>query len=308
MRYIYLKMEDQVDQSCFIPGIDLSFQKSYFYYTNFISPFTMLLSVWCCVSNAAVIVALLRTGVKSIRPGVLMLCSLSLTDFFRGAIVGPMNSSLRIKHLLNSQVCELYSELEETPIIALLAISTPGTLLNLAVISIDRYFAVTKFVQYKFVVTRPRTLVTCCVVWLTSITVGLLQSRFRFPIVCCLILTAFIVISVQVKTFLHLHHHNNNVANMMQEGSQANPLNTVNATFERNLAKTTAYVVVVLLLVIIPGSFSIIMTVITRKPYMKLSTSVIFPVMILCSSINPILYYRKNEIVKQRICKLLKCQ
>ena len=308
IKYIYLKMEDQVDQSCFIPEIDLSFQKNYFYYTNFISPFTMLLSVWCCVSNAAVIVALLRTGVKSIRPGLLMLCSLTLTDFFWGAIVGPMNSSFRIKHLLNSQVCEVYSELEETPIIALLAISCSGTLLNLAVISIDRYFAVTKFVQYKFVVTWPRTLVTCCVVWLTSIAFGPLQSRFRLPIVCCLILTAFIVISVQVMTLLHLHHHNNNVAVIMQEGSQANPINTVNAAFERKLAKTTAYVVGALALVIIPGACSIIMTVITRKPYMKLSTSVIFPLMTLCSSINPILYYRKNQIVKQKICKLLKCQ
>ena len=271
-------------------------------------PVYELLSVWCCVSNAAVIVALLRTGVKSIRPGLLMLCSLTLTDFFWGAIVGPMNSSLRIKHLLNSQVCEIYSELEETTIIALLAISTSGTLLNLAVISIDRYFAVTKFVQYKFVVTRPRTLFTCCVVWLTSIIVGLLQSRFRFPIVCCLILTAFIVISVQVKTLLHLHHHNNNVANMMPEGSQANPFNTVNAAFERKLAKTTAYVVAALVMGIIPAFVSVIMTVITRKPYVKLSTSVIFPVMTLCSSINPILYYRKNQIVKEGICKLLKCQ
>ena len=301
-------MEDQVDQSCFIPGIDLSFQKSYFYYTNLISPFTMLLSVWCCSSNAAVIVALLRTGFKSIRPGLLMLCSLTLTDLFWGAIVGTINSSFRIKYLLNSQVCEVYSELEETPIITLLAMSCSGTLLNLAIISIDRYFAVTKFVQYKFVVTRPRALVTCCVVWLTSITFGLLQSRFRFLIVCCLILAAFIVISVQIKTLLHLHHHNNNVADMMQDGSQANPLNTVNAAFERKLAKTTAYVVGALALVMIPGACSVILTVITRKPYMKLATSVLFPLMILCSSVNPILYYRENQIVKQGICKLLKCQ
>ena len=212
-------MEDQADQSCFIPGIDLSFQKSYFYYTNLISPLTMLLSVWCCVSNAAVIVALLRNGVKSIHPGLLMLCSLTLTDFLWGAIVGPMNSSFRIKHLLNSQVCEVYSELEETPIILLLLMSFVCTMLNLAVISIDRYFAVTKFVQYKFLVTRPRTVVTLSVVWLTSIAIGPFHSHVRFMILGCGVLAGFIVIFVQVMTLFHLHHHNNNVADMMQEGS-----------------------------------------------------------------------------------------
>ena len=73
-------MEDQVDLSCFVQGISMSFQDSYFYYTNYISPLTMLLSVWCVLSNSAVIITLLRSGIKIIRPGLLMLCSLSFTD------------------------------------------------------------------------------------------------------------------------------------------------------------------------------------------------------------------------------------
>ena len=300
-------MEDQVDQSCFIPGIALSFQKSYFYYTNLISPFTMLLSVWCFVSNSAVIVVLLRTGFKSIHPGLLMLCSLTLTDLFLGAIAGPIHSSFRIKHLLNSQVCEVYSEFTKTPFLEPTVISFVSTLLNLAIISIDRYFAVTKLNQYKFLVTRPRVLVTCSVVWLTSITLGVLQSRLTFLIVCCGILSAFIIIFVQVLTLLHLHRHNNIVANMMQEGSQANPVNFFNAVFERKLAKATTYVVVALGLVFIPAAIAIIMSVITNKPYIWLMNPVLFPLMTLCSSINPIFYYRGNEIVKQGICKLLKC-
>ena len=124
------------------------------YYVNWVSPITMLLSIWCCfVSNAAVIVALLRSEIKSIRPGLLMLCSLSFTDLFRSVILALTVLFIRLRHLLNSQVCQVYSEIETMPWASCTLITYIGTILNLTIISIDRYLAVRSVCQYMFWVT-----------------------------------------------------------------------------------------------------------------------------------------------------------
>ena len=98
------------DPSCFAPEISMSFQKSYFLFTAWLSIPTMLLGIWCFVSNAAVFIALFRSGINSARPGLLIPCSLSFTDLIWGATVAPMESALRLKHVFNTNVCELYSE------------------------------------------------------------------------------------------------------------------------------------------------------------------------------------------------------
>ena len=147
-------MEDEIAQSCLVPGISVSFQKSYFYYTNWLSPLSMLLSVWCAVSNAAVIIALFRSGIKRLRPGLLMVCSLTFSDIIWGAYVSPLNAGFRIKHLLNTRVCEVYLELDDMPKDIPTAMYFLGTFGNLAIITIDRYLAVHSMVQYKYLVTR----------------------------------------------------------------------------------------------------------------------------------------------------------
>ena len=140
----------------------------------------MLLSIWCVVSNAAVIIALYRIGFKSIRPGLLMLCSLSITDLLWGATVAPVESGLRLKHLLNTQVCEVYSEITDIPLIAPPVVLYAGTIFNLAILSIDRFLAVKCFAQYRFWVTRRRAVVACVIVWLISITLGALREHEGF--------------------------------------------------------------------------------------------------------------------------------
>ena len=307
-------MQDQDDLSCFVPGIPISFQKSYFYYTNYISPFTMLLSVWCVLSNAAVIIAILRSGIRSIRPGLLMLCSLSFTDLLWGATT-LMDSSIRIKHLTNSQVCEAFSEIGGLPIATFVTMTFVGTELNLATISIDRYLAVKTFVRYRSLVTRRRALVACSVVWVISSTlatirqVGAIQLYLlSFLASGLVVLSAAVIIIFQILTFRLLRHHNNNVAEVMAEGNQANLGDSANARVERQLAKTATYVVGMLALVVVPISCVIMITVITKKAYIRLMFSVVFFLLTLCSCINPVLYYRGNEKVKQGISKLLKCQ
>ena len=308
-------MEDQVDLSCFVPEISVSFQWSYFYYINCVSPVTMLLSIWCFVSNAAVIIALFKNGIKSIRPGLLMLYSLTITDFLWGAIVAPVDSGFRLKHLLNIQVCEVYSEMSKVPLLGISSMLFAGTFLNLAIISVDRYLAVKTFVQYKLWVTRHRALVVCTVAWVVSITFGTLrqvsglQSHFlNYLASGFAIIASAVIIVFQTMTLRLLRRHDKIVAAMKIEGNQANPANTANSAIERQLAKTTTYVVGMLALCFLPGAIVVVISAITKKPYIHFIYPVVSFAVTLCSCINPVLYYRGNEKVKRGILKLVKCQ
>ena len=308
-------MGDQVDdQSCFVPGISVSFQKGYFYYTNWIAPVTMLLSVWCVVSNASVIIALFRSGIRSVRPGLLMVCSLTITDLIWGAIVAPVNAGFRLKHFMNSQVCEVYSELAEMPKDVPVTVYVLGTFGNLTVISVDRYLAVHQVAQYRFLVTRRRALSACFLVWIMSVTVGTLRqvgSVPKYPLVFFgagfIILTTAVIITAQIMTIRCLHLHNSTVAEMLAEGNQANPVNTPNAAIERALTKTTTYVVGALALIFIPAFCVMVASFITKKPLIKFVNPILHPLVTLCSGINPVLYYRGNKKVKEGISKLVKC-
>ena len=308
-------MEDEIAQSCLVPGISVSFQKSYFYYTNWLSPLSMLLSVWCAVANAAVIIALFRSGVKRLRPSLLMVCSLTLSDLIWGAYVSPLIAGFRIKHFLNTQVCDVYLELEDQPKDIPAAMYFLGTFGNLAIITVDRYLAVHYVVQYKYMVTRRRALIACCLVWLTTTTLVTVRQVSGYPagvfhvlVAAFVVLSAAVIIVGQIMTLRHLRHHNSTIAEMIEEGGQANPVNTANAAAERALTKATIYVVGLLALLFIPLISVTVTAFVIKKPLVKLVEPILFPLITVFSGINPVLYYRGNAKVKEGIYKLVRCQ
>ena len=316
-------MEYKGDVVCLVSGISVSFQKSYFYYTNYLFPLSMLLSVWCFVANAAVIIGLFRSGIKTLRPGLLFLCSLTLTDLLWGATVAPIDAGFRMKNTIEKQSpCGIDTKTTELPFILFIATTNLGSILNLAVISIDRYLAVKHFSQYKFMMTRCRAIAACCVVWVIAITIGILaQVDLLYPQLpvplkplvywsgaAILAVSVPLIAILQIMTIRELRRHNNNVAEMMEEGGQANPVRTANAAIERSLTKALTYVVGLLILTFIPTAAALVATIITKKPLTHLMNPILFTLVTLGSGINPILYYRGNEKVKQGILKLVKCQ
>lgn len=273
----------------------------------------LVLSIWCFVSNAAVIIVLLKSGIKSIRPGLLMLCSLSLTDLFRSAVVSLTICVFRLKHLLNSQVCQVYSKLGTMPLLSASVINFICTILNPTIISIDRYLAVKSFSHYKFLVTWRRAFVACAAVWMLSITAGIVRelsgresklTNVLLPAIS--IPLAAIITILQVMTILLLRCHNRDLAGMMEESNEANPVDIVNAAIERKLSKITTYVVGVLAFIFIPFGVINFITVVSKTNYTELLRPVLTPLFILWSIINPVLYYRGNESVKRGILGLIK--
>ena len=123
--------------------------------------------------------------------------------------------------------------------------------------------------------------------------------------------SAAVITILQIMTIRLLRRHNRDLAGMIEESNEANPLDTVNAAIERRLSKITTYVVGVLALIFIPFGVINFITVVSKTNYTELLRPVLTPLFILWSIINPVLYYRGNENVKQGVLglvKLIKCK
>ena len=307
------------NQSCFILGISVSFQRSFLYYANWFSPLTMLLSIWCFVSNAIIIIGLLTSGIRSLRPGLLMVCSLAFSDFLWGATVAPIYAGFRIKNLMNRNVCKVswqMYEMVETNLGIPFTMCFLGTITNLAIMSIYRYLAVRTWHRYKVLVTRRRVVVVCSLLWVTSVTIGCLNqfkilsyAIFHLIMSSVVILSALVIIIFQMISLYSFRRHNNAVAQMMGDGgNQANTVSDQNAAAERELTKTTTYVVGILGLFFIPMACAIVTCIIVQNQVARFLHPFIIPLLTINSGINPFLFYRKNKRVRQALFNLIKCQ
>ena len=125
----------------------------------------MSFAVMSCIFNALVIVTVART--KSLqRPSLLMLCSLVITDL----IYALFSLYVSIKTVLSDHMCLGDLGLIDTAIFILCMLATLGTL---AVISRDRYLAVTKPWWYRYHVNTSRAIKMSSIPWIISVVITL---------------------------------------------------------------------------------------------------------------------------------------
>lgn len=305
-------------RSCFVPGIPQTFQRDYFYFTNVVfTPVITLLGIWSVLSNGSILIAILKGGIR-IRPGFLLLCSLTLTDFLWGALVTPVYLKFRFKEIVNGYFCANRDDWQDPLTVASFFLCLFGTVGSLAVISLDRYLAIAKAMWYKASVKPWHARLVCIGVWLLSssiITAKITRVVPRdaiegveagYVIIC----SCFTIIA-QVLTLYVLHKHNSLVAQIAGSGATPgagnNPAN-ITAAIERKLTVTTSWVVGELVLILIPCAIVVIISKITDIPFSMLMEPLFFPISSLVSSVNPVLYHQKNPQLRQGVSRLLKCQ
>lgn len=126
-----------------------------------VRPLEMSLAVMSCILNALVCVTVART--KSLqRPPLLMLCSLAITDL----MFALFSLYVSVKTILSQHLCLGDLGLIDTAVYILCMLATLGTL---AVVSRDRYLAVTKPSWYHNHVTTSRAIKISCVPWIISV-------------------------------------------------------------------------------------------------------------------------------------------
>jgi len=127
----------------------------------------MLLAVMAFVCNGLICVTVART--KSLqRPSLLMLCSLSVTDL----IYALFSLYMGVKTVQSEHTCLGKAGAEERAMNVLISLATLGTL---AVISRDRYLAVTKPWWYRSHVNTSRAIKISCIPWIISVALTLVH-------------------------------------------------------------------------------------------------------------------------------------
>ncbi|NXP27549.1 HRH2 protein, partial [Scytalopus superciliaris] len=94
--------------------------------------------------------------------------SLAITDLLLGLLVLPFSAfyELAREWPFGSILCNIYTSLD--------VMLCTASILNLFMISLDRYFAVTTPLRYSQVVTPPRVAVGLVVIWTVSLMVSFL--------------------------------------------------------------------------------------------------------------------------------------
>ena len=156
-------------EACLIPNLPEEIQHRVRDIGNYVvRPLYMLLAVMAFVCNALICITVART--KSLqRPSLLMLCSLSVTDL----IYALFPLYMGIKTVLSENMCVGTLDPEERAINVLCSLATLGTL---AVISRDRYLAVTKPWWYRSHMNTSRAVKMSCTPWLMSVVLTLVQT------------------------------------------------------------------------------------------------------------------------------------
>lgn len=297
-------------RSCFVPGISQTFQRDYFYFTNVVfTPVITLLGIWSVLSNGSILIAILKGGIQ-IRPGFLLLCSLTLTDFLWGGLVTPVYLKFRFKEIVNSYYCANRGDWQDPLMAASFFLCLFGTVGSLAVISLDRYLAIAKAMWYKASVKLWHACLVCIGVWLLSsfiITAKITRVVPRDAIEAVeasyVIISSCFTIITQVLTLYALHKHNNSVAQVngrVTTPGAGNNSATITAAIERKLTVTTSWVVGELVLILIPCAIVVIISKITKIPFSMLMEPLFFPISSLVSSVKPNIVPPKKSSVKTR--------
>ena len=291
-------------QRCLIPNLAADLQHQVRHISNYIVvPLDTLLGVMSLICNTLVFVTIIRT--KSLRhPSLAMLCSLSISDLI-WALFTVVRNSLTVVH---PYMC-LEESLETTcfGILCYLA-----TLSNLAMISIDRYLAMSRPTWYRNRVRRSSTHVAKAtfLTWLSSlfitlITYILIKTTGSVRTVIIIIFLFYVVCIVMVflnyiGLFLANRRHSRNLR-LRAENMRAA------AEKEKILTHIISVILLCFLLSFLPALISPVIVGaigLPFKPFWPLSSLLLT----FNGLLNPLLNYGRNREIRKAMLQMLKCR
>ena len=266
-----------------------------------LSVINIFLSITAFLGNTLILVALHKESSLH-APSKLLLRSLATTDLCVAIIVEPLAVTSWMS-MVNERwnICRFAYDASFVAAYTLCSVS----LLTLTAISVDRLLALLLRLRYRQVVTLKRTYLTLTAFWVLSI---VLSSMYflnhqitmwfgRSVISLCLITSVF----SYVRIFFTLRHNLTQVQNSVQQEqpSQTVPLNIARY---RKTVSSTLWVQLALIACYLP--YSILLALNTQRrltPSFFLTRVFTLTLVMLNSSLNPILYCWKIREVKQAV-------
>ena len=272
----------------------------------FLSALNILFSVTAFLGNTLILVALHKE--KSLHPpSKLLYRNLAITDLCVGIIAEP---------LYVTYFTSVVNERWDICFYADWAIRFSGcilsavSLLTVTAISVDRLFALLLGLRYRQVVTFRRTCITVTGFWILSI-VGASTLFFdrRIASWCLYIVSALCLVTTifaYAKIFVTLRHNQIHVQNHAAQGqpSQAIPLNIARY---RKAVYSALWVQGTLGICYLPYTIAVFLTPQRGMPLsIYLARNFTFSMVLLNSSLNPLLYCRKIREVRQAVKETLR--
>ena len=261
----------------------------------FLSALNIFLSIAAFLGNTLILFAL-HKETSLHPPSKLLYRNLAITDLCVGIITEPL-----LVTYLTSVLALFFSGH------TLFKVS----LLTLTAISVDRLLALLLGLRYRQVVTLKRTHIAVIGLWIMCIVGGASKTFWNTLItswylhivtVLCLVIT----ISAYTKIFLSLRHNQIHVQNHVAQGqpSQAIPLNIARY---RKAVYSALWVQGTLVICYLPYTIAIFLTPQRGMPLsIYLATNFTASMVLLNSSLNPLLYCWKIREVRQAVKETLR--
>ena len=292
-------------QTCLIPNLPADLQHQVRDISNYIAvPFDTLLAVTSFICNALVFITVTRN--KSLQhPSLLMLCSLSISDLI-WALFTLVKNSLT---LLHPYMC-LKESLEKTYFSMLCYLAT---LSNLAMISRDRYLAMSRPTWYRNHVRRSctrvvkATLLTWISSMLTTFVAYILNktaTSVTFIFIIFILIFLFYVVCIvmillnQIGFFVANRRHSRNLHTRAGNMRAA-------AEKEKKLTQIISVILLCFLLSFLPALISPVIIVALRLPLNPFRP---FNYLLLTFNglLNPLLNYGRNREIRKAMLNMLR--
>lgn len=291
-------------QTCLMPNLPADLQHQVRYISNYIIlPFDTLLAVMSFICNALVFVTVSRT--KSLRhPSLLMLCSLSISDLI-WALFTLVRNSLTLLHP--------YKCLKEsTEKICFAILCYLATLSNLAMISRDRYLAMSRPIWYRNHTRRSsrRVVKATLLPWLSSLLTALIAytlkkttSNYSVPIVFSVIFVFYVVCIVMILlNYLGFFKANRRHSRNLRTG--AGNMRAA-AEKEKKLTQIISMILLCFFVSFLPAVVSPIIIVALRLP-LDPFRPFIYLLLTFNGFLNPLLNYGRNIEIRKAMSKMLR--
>ena len=260
-----------------------------------------LFALWIALSNIIVIVAI-WTFNSAQKPCSWITSSQAFSDVITGVAVLPLQLAVRIDHLRTSQICYFESvSIFLGPYFYFQWLSTLGTLGNLAIYSVDRFYAVKNPHRYRAVVTIKKVQKIIALFWLLVSTLEVILFEFDVWFLNVVLVAACIlfIIIFQYLVLKAFRQHNASVASSTQGPSE------FILKQEKKMAKRISVLIAALCISSLPMVTAGLIGTIVDLPMSQVIGPWVLLIFHANSALNPFLYYWKHPNIRQAVKKLL---
>ena len=278
-----------------------------YYATNIaLAVLSVVIGVFAVGLNSSVIASVSKTPSLR-RPANLLLCSIAASDLLVGLVVLPTYVTARLLKI-NSGVSICVADFVWNLYSFFLVLFSGASLVQLCVMSWDRYKAVSDPMVYRANVSKRKTLKSIAVSWLMWATLTILlkfavpQALSKYilpPIGAVLIL---VPIASQVAMYKAIRRHNQQIVDINSQTT------AVALAREKKIAVTLRYVLTALLVcLLMPVIVQIVSVAIGNEKFVTYGVPWAISFVFLNSCINPVIYFLRHPEMRAGVRSVFGC-